>query len=69
MMRIALLLVLAVIASACGGTRATSRIVRSAADEEEVASIGEASLTIVPRASEGRTWMSLWIDAGSRDST
>ncbi|UJR81827.1 Exonuclease SbcC [Sandaracinus amylolyticus] len=53
---------------ACGGApRAVVPRAVSSSGDEQVAAIGDASLSVIARPSDGRTWMSLWIDAGSRD--
>lgn len=55
----------------CGAAQVRREASSGAREEEEegVASrVGDAALTIVPRASEGRSWVSLWIDAGARDA-
>src|SRR5690606_27639267 len=67
-MSIAMSIAGALALAGCGSApRVEPRAVSTSGDEELVA-IGEASVVVVPRASGGHTWMSLWIDAGSRDA-
>ncbi len=51
----------------CGSVSRARDPIR-AREMAQVAPIGEASFVFVPSPSQGRTWMSLWIDAGSFDA-
>lgn len=68
-MRALAVIVASVVLVACGGApRAVVPRAVSSSGDEHVASIGDASLSVIARPSDGRTWVSLWIDAGSRDA-
>lgn len=49
----------------CGAVAHPAQVVR---EGPPVASVGEASLVFIPAPSDGRTWISLWIDAGAFDA-